>query len=115
MAEITDEIVDFIARWGGRCRDCADENGVCHSSGLPCGESKKAIRHVLTAYFYGLENGYLSARPASAEVGDIAALLKAAGCTSGGPDGDGTYVHASTRDVVAALAARAGSKPEGDG
>lgn len=36
---------------------------------------------------------------------DIAALLKAAGCTSGGPNGDGTYVHAATRDVVAALQA----------
>lgn len=56
---ITKEVVSYIARYGGRCRDCADNNGVCPNSGLPCGEADKAIRHVLRAYNYGVENGFL--------------------------------------------------------
>ena len=51
--------IDYIDRYGGFCRDCADEDGVCPSSGLPCGGSKKAIRHVLTALAYGVNHGYI--------------------------------------------------------
>jgi hypothetical protein len=58
---ITDETVGFIRRYGGRCRDCADENGTCPHSGLPCDGSDKAIRHVLTALNYGLRHGFLKA------------------------------------------------------
>jgi hypothetical protein len=57
---VTKEVVSYIARYGPRCRDCADEFGICPSSGLPCGDAAKAIRHVLEAYNYGLKHGYLS-------------------------------------------------------
>lgn len=63
--EITNELVRYIARYGGSCRDCADEDGVCPTSGLPCGEAERAIRHVLKALNYGVSNGYLPASPIS--------------------------------------------------
>lgn len=55
----THELVDYIAQYGGRCRDCADEVGICPGSGLPCDNATKAIRHVLKAINYGVANGYL--------------------------------------------------------
>lgn len=65
------ETVDYVLRYGPRCRDCADENGVCPSSGLPCGNGGKAVRHVIAALNYGLKHGFLRpdepAAPANAE------------------------------------------------
>jgi hypothetical protein len=60
VASFTEEHVTYVQRYGGRCRDCADENGVCPNSGLPCGGSEKAIRFVLRALAYGIEHKYLS-------------------------------------------------------
>ena len=54
------DVVGYVARWGGQCRDCADEHGVCPNSGLPCGGSSKAIEHVIAALQYGVQNGYIS-------------------------------------------------------
>lgn len=54
------DIVGYVARWGGNCRDCADENGVCPNSGLPCGGARKAIEHVINALQYGVLHGYVS-------------------------------------------------------
>lgn len=53
--------VDYVSRYGGMCRDCADEDGICPTSGLPCAgaERQKAIRHVIEAVNYGLKHGYL--------------------------------------------------------
>ena len=59
MKAVTDEVVEYVSRYGGRCRDCADENGVCPSSGLPCADPTKAIRHVLNAYHYGIKHGFI--------------------------------------------------------
>lgn len=59
----TQEAVNYIERYGGRCHDCADYNGVCPGSGLPCSDASKAIRHVLRALNYGIEHGYI--KPAS--------------------------------------------------
>jgi hypothetical protein len=56
---LTAKVIDYIARYGGRCRDCADENGVCPMSGLPCGGENKAIRHVIEAYNYGIKHGFI--------------------------------------------------------
>ncbi|WP_343638947.1 metallophosphoesterase family protein [Roseateles sp.] len=56
----TDEHVSYAARFGGFCRDCADESGVCPNSGLPCGNSDKAIRHVFRAISYGVKHGFIS-------------------------------------------------------
>ncbi|MEK1893176.1 MAG: Lar family restriction alleviation protein [Rhizobium sp.] len=71
---ITDDLVRYISRYGGRCRDCADEDGVCPTSGLPCGGADKAIRHVLKALNYGAANGFIAARPQSAAVRDEAQI-----------------------------------------
>lgn len=56
------EIVSYVARYGGMCRDCADENGICPNSGLACA-SNKGIEHVLSALDYGLKHGYIAAAP----------------------------------------------------
>lgn len=53
------ETIDYVARFGARCRDCADCNGVCPGSGLPCGEGRKAIKWVVDAINYGVANGFL--------------------------------------------------------
>ncbi|HEY9219576.1 MAG TPA: hypothetical protein VIO94_16125 [Phenylobacterium sp.] len=60
---ITDEVVRYIARYGGMCRDCADEDGVCPASGLPCepDDCDRAIHHVLKALSYGQRHGYIKA------------------------------------------------------
>lgn len=53
------DIVGYVSRWGGKCRDCADENGVCPNSGLPCGGAQKAIEHVIKALQYGVQHGFI--------------------------------------------------------
>ena len=49
----------YVQQFGGRCRDCADENGVCPGSGLPCEGRGKAIMWVIDAINYGVEHGFL--------------------------------------------------------
>lgn len=58
---ITKDAVSYVLRYGGMCRGCADEDGVCPSSGLPCDvpQAERAIRHVLEAVNYGVKNGFL--------------------------------------------------------
>ena len=56
---LSDEHIDYINRYYSRCRDCADEAGVCPSSGLPCDGSKKAIQAVLGALAYGVNMNYV--------------------------------------------------------
>ena len=48
---IDQDLVAFVSRFGGFCRDCADEDGVCPTKGLPCdsGLRAKAIDHVVAA------------------------------------------------------------------
>lgn len=55
------ETISYIHQYGGSCRDCADHDGVCPNSGLPCYwiDRKKAIKHVISALNYGRENGFL--------------------------------------------------------
>jgi hypothetical protein len=64
-AERLNEAVDYVLRYGGNCRDCADESGVCPMSGLPCSGAKKAVRHVVRALAYGIEHGYITSPFAS--------------------------------------------------
>lgn len=59
MKTLDDELVSYVARYGGMCRGCADENGICPSSGLPCANVDKAIRHVIEALRYGTQHGYI--------------------------------------------------------
>lgn len=53
------ETLDYVIRYGGRCRDCADHFGICPNSGLPCAESGKAIKWVIDAINYGTGMGYI--------------------------------------------------------
>lgn len=48
------ESVETVLHYGPRCRDCADEDGICPASGLPCdvGLRRKAINHILRALAY---------------------------------------------------------------
>lgn len=56
-----DQEVEYILRYGGRCRDCADCAGTCPSSGLPCDvpKARELIRRILDAREYGYREGYL--------------------------------------------------------
>lgn len=54
-----EDVVDWVARYGGDCRDCADENGKCPNDGLPCDDRGKPIRFVVEALRYGIANGYV--------------------------------------------------------
>lgn len=62
---ITDDVIDYVLRYGGRCRDCADADGVCLQSGLPCDvdDATRAIHHVLRAINFGIANGFLNDPP----------------------------------------------------
>jgi hypothetical protein len=53
--------IEYAMHYGPRCRDCADENGVCPSSGMPCDPSvaRAVVGHVLKAWDYGIRNGYM--------------------------------------------------------
>lgn len=64
----TEQHVQYVTRYGGNCRDCADADGVCLSSGMPCRDAEKAVRHVFRAIAYGVQHGYIPsplAAPAS--------------------------------------------------
>lgn len=56
-----EKIIDYVLRFGGRCRDCADNNGICENSGLPCEVpvAEKAVEHVLSAIRYGVKHGFI--------------------------------------------------------
>lgn len=69
--KFTEQHIQYIERYNGRCRDCADENGVCPSSGLPCENSKKAVKSVLDALSYGVNNNYLPSLYALKDQDDI--------------------------------------------
>lgn len=63
------ETIAYVEQYGGRCRDCADENGVCPNSGLPCAESAKAIRWVVRAINYGVGMGFLKIKATPSPIG----------------------------------------------
>lgn len=55
--------IEFAVQYGPRCRDCADEDGICPATGLPCGEARKPIGHVVNAIMHGVHYGYLTPPP----------------------------------------------------
>lgn len=63
--------IDYVLRYGGRCRECADHLGLC-PTGLPCDvdDAKTAIRWVLKALNYGIANGFLAHPSPSPEQGE---------------------------------------------
>lgn len=76
--EATPAEVDYVLRYGGRCRDCADRDGVCET-GLPCGvgDAAKVIRHVIGALNYGRSHGFLPASPPAPAAEPVADLEEA--------------------------------------
>jgi hypothetical protein len=54
--------IDYALHYGSRCRECADADGVCRTSGMPCdpSEARRAAEHCLKAWIYGIENGFMS-------------------------------------------------------
>jgi hypothetical protein len=61
--EELEPLIRYVARYGGKCRDCADEDGICPRNGLPCGKAREAIAHVLKALKYGAAHGYADLAP----------------------------------------------------
>lgn len=55
----TKATLEYVNQFGGNCRDCADNRGVCPNSGLPCAERGKAIKWVIDAINYGVKHGFL--------------------------------------------------------
>jgi hypothetical protein len=53
--------VDYALHYGARCRECADEDGVCPHDGTPCDPDvvRAVVRHTLDAWRYGVANGYM--------------------------------------------------------
>lgn len=56
-----DEFISYAMRYGGMCRDCADEDGICPHSGIPCDPdlSRKVMAKALQAWRYGVDHGYI--------------------------------------------------------
>lgn len=56
-----EELIGYVSRYGGMCRDCADENGVCPHSGAPCDTDQRraVIRHTIAALRYGIEHRFI--------------------------------------------------------
>lgn len=51
-------LIDFLVNYGGRCRDCADENGFCPRTGVGCGQRKQAAIFFVAALEYGSKHGF---------------------------------------------------------
>lgn len=66
IQESEDE-VGFVLRYGGRCRECGDQDFVCPKSGLSChrDEARKTVRFVLKAHEH-----YLAMRSKDHSMGD---------------------------------------------
>ncbi|MEK1908196.1 MAG: hypothetical protein AAAB13_20680 [Pseudomonas sp.] len=58
---IDEEIVGYVSRYGGMCRDCADEFGVCPHSGVPCDTDQRraVIRKTIEALRYGIKHNFI--------------------------------------------------------
>jgi hypothetical protein len=52
--------IDYIARFGSRCRDCADDGPVCPNTGIACNGYEAAARRAVTALNYGWKHGFLA-------------------------------------------------------
>lgn len=55
------EPIAYASHYGGRCHGCADENGVCPTTGMPCDPDERlmAAAHCLKAWQYGIEHGHM--------------------------------------------------------
>lgn len=62
---VTEEVLAYVGRYGGFCRDCADHDGVCPGSGLPCGDRQTGAKFVIEALNYGFTHGFIPPPPVS--------------------------------------------------
>lgn len=69
LAKPPRSLLVYIARYGGICRDCADNAGICPHKGLPCADDE-GVRHVLSAIGYGLAYGYINPETWEADSSD---------------------------------------------
>lgn len=55
------EPIDYAMRFGGRCRDCADEDGTCPTTGVPCDPAvtRAVAKRCLEAWAYGIKHGFM--------------------------------------------------------
>jgi hypothetical protein len=67
--------VDFVMQYGARCRECADNFGVCPGDGLPCADKRKAVEWVVDALEYGRKHGYI-VDPPSRTVAEVFTLRR---------------------------------------
>lgn len=58
--ELEKELITYALRYGGPCRGCADEDGTCPTTGIPCDPevSKRVLRRAFAAWEYGSAHGY---------------------------------------------------------
>lgn len=57
---VQDDIIGYVLRYGGMCRDCADMDGICYS-GIPCDTDQRRamVRHTISALAYGIKHGFV--------------------------------------------------------
>lgn len=77
---VGDDLIGYVLRYGGMCRDCADMDGVCQS-GQPCDtEQRRAvIKHTIAALAYGIKHGFIAnpfASPPLSRDGEDSAEVK---------------------------------------
>ena len=61
MSDLMKQAEGYVLRYGGMCRDCADENGTCPISGIVCDgdQRRKMVRRTLEALEYGSKHGFI--------------------------------------------------------
>lgn len=118
--------VDYALRYGGRCRDCADGEGTCHTDGTPCDPVvfRAVAARLLAAWRYGIDQGLLG-NPFKDRIEDRArdeALEEAAKVADGWLEvfgaADPEFISAKTfagdavRDIAEAIRERIGTPRE---
>lgn len=70
------DVVNYIIRYGGSCRDCADNDGVC-DDGTPCDPKTfgAVIKRTLKALEYGIKHGFVQ-NPFASTVPDVSELVR---------------------------------------
>jgi hypothetical protein len=58
---VGDDLIGYVQRYGGMCRDCADMDGVCQN-GQPCDTAQRraVIKHTIAALTYGIKHGFVA-------------------------------------------------------
>lgn len=74
MSEIFTPL-DYVMQHGGRCRGCADHDGICPGDFMPCdtGTKRSAVAWVIGALEYGRKHGYIVDPPAPPPIESFAA------------------------------------------